>query len=206
MKNNLLKKITLGGSLGRRFGKVHKLCVGSPAEAVRALMQLDGFKDALLKGSYRLRVKNKVRSENEIGMSFGAAEEMRLTPVAAGAKSGGSTGKIILGTVIIVAAVAGAAFTGGATIGAALAAGSPIFGITYGAFALFGASVLLAGIAQTLTRTPGVGDLNREKEKPGFLFNGSVTGVEQGGPVPLIFGRVRVGGLVISSGITAERR
>lgn len=45
----------------------------------------------------------------------------------------------------------------------------------------------------------------RPEERPGFQFNGPVNTAEQGQPVPIIVGRMRVGSVVISAGLAAKQ-
>ena len=42
-------------------------------------------------------------------------------------------------------------------------------------------------------------------QNPSYLFNGPVNTIKQGGPVPLLYGRMMVGSQVISSGITTSQ-
>lgn len=42
-------------------------------------------------------------------------------------------------------------------------------------------------------------------QKPSFIFNGAVNVIEQGGPVPLVYGRHLAGSVVISAGINTEQ-
>ena len=83
---------------------------------------------------------------------------------------------------------------------AAISAGS--FSVSYGSIALFGASMMLSGISQMLSPTPKA---NLPDSKQSYLFSGPVNVTEQGGSVPLVYGRCWVGSTVISSGMDTEQ-
>ena len=109
--------------------------------------------------------------------------EYYLIPNVIGA---GGVGKIILGVVIVVVAV-----------------------VTQQYWAVgLGLSLALGGVTELMAGTPNTGDyLQAEtpENKPSFVFNGPVNVQEQGGPVPIIYGRIRCGSTVISAGTEAAR-
>jgi predicted phage tail protein len=203
------KAIHLHGAAGRFFGKRFDLEVETPRDAIRALIsRIKGFGEFLEKGNWRvIRGRSGINVE-EIGMTFGRSNELHLVPAARGAKRGG-VGKIIVGVVIVIAALVTAYPSGGTSIGAALAADSAL-GVSYGSIALFGASMILAGTAQLLTSAPSsLGSAAQREDpasRPSFLFNGPVNVVQEGEPIPLVYGkRVRVGSVVASAGIFTEQ-
>jgi predicted phage tail protein len=129
-----------------------------------------------------------------------------MIPYPIGFKAGGA-GKIIIGAIIAIAAVVLSPFTGGASLGVAMAA-TAAFGVTYGSIAMFGISMILAGMASMLSAHPkGGNSASREApdQKPSFLFNGPVNVTQEGEPIPLVFARkIRVGSVVGSAGIFTE--
>jgi len=221
------RAVHLHGALKDRFGGPYMLAVGSPAEAVRALQaNFPGFRAAVLDGSFHV-VMRTPRSEtflgpDELALGLGRSE-LHIIPVIAGAKSGAGIGKIVLGLTLVAAAfifapaapvfAGGAGFAAGGTgaVGAAVGGtglGAFVFGsaVTYGNIALFGATLAFAGISQLIAPSPkaNYGDRERPDQRPSFLFNGPVNTTEQGGPVPLAFGRFRLGSQVISAGMVSE--
>lgn len=46
---------------------------------------------------------------------------------------------------------------------------------------------------------------NPPDQRTSYLFDGAVNTVAQGGPVPIIYGRMRVGSVVVSAGINSVR-
>lgn len=202
-----MKTIVLHGFLAEKYGAEFQLAVNTPAEAIRALScQLPGFLEDIREGAYRI-----VRGSLELAaddLHIGIGKILHIIPAAAGAKRGG-IGKAILGIAIVAAAWwaapavvgTGAAATGGF-------AASAIGGITYGNIALFGAGLAVSGIGQMLSPVPKVGGYaarERPDERPSFLFNGPVNTVEQGQPVPLIYGEVFTGSVVVSGSLSVEQ-
>lgn len=210
-----MKKVILYGRLAEEFGPSFDLDVGSPAEAVRALeCNFPGFFASIREGHYRVGydVENGIMEPDELVM-VGDNPEIHIEPVVVGAKKKGIFG-IILGIVIIGAAIyfapaAGAGAAGsGSVAGANLTATFQVFGITisYADVALFGLSMALQGLAGLLTPTPQVpGTPEKPDGRPSFLFSGPINTAEQGGPVPLVYGQVRTGSTVISAGLLNEQ-
>jgi predicted phage tail protein len=120
-------------------------------------------------------------------------QDIKIMPVVAGA--GGGALKIAIG----VALIAGAFFTGGATIGL-LGLAAPIAVSTV--LAGVGFSLLLGGVAQLLTPVPKIpqgSDTDNDPRKT-FNFSGIQQTSRQGVPVPAVYGLTLVGSVVISAG------
>ena len=207
----MLRDIHLHGRLADRFAPSYTLDVGSPAEAVRAICaQVPGFLDCIREGEYRV-VRGPLNGGNDLDedtltFPLGRADELHFVPVPAGAKNRG-IGKIILGVAIVGAAFAFAP-AGAGFLGANLGASTGLFGVTFGNVALFGASLAFQGISSLLTPTPKAGDFaqqERPDQRPSFLFNSIVNTAEEGATIPVVYGRVRVGSLVISTALATEQ-
>lgn len=205
-----MKTIRLYGALGENFGQVHRMDVKSPLEAFRALaMQLKGFGEMVYAGHFRV-IRGNLHdgagySEETLAFPIGD-NELHIVPTIAGA-GGNGVGKIIIGAVIMIAAVVASPFTGGASFGAAMAANSAIFGISYGAFFMFGMAMVLSGVGTMLAPAQKTNYQTSEKpdQRASFFLGGQVNQVEQGGPIPIIYGRVRTGSHVISAGLSTEQ-
>jgi predicted phage tail protein len=204
----MIRAIHIHGALGAEFGTHFNLDVADPREAIRALViQIKGFGEKLKEGAYRV-IRGPIdggyaMDETELGLRFGKISEFHIIPVIEGeASKGKSIGKIVLGVALIGAAFIFAPAAAGG--GIALSAEIGSLGITYANVALFGGSLLLSGFAQFLTKSPKAGKYHdREVDrKPSFIFNGPVNVAEQGNAVALVYGRVRVGSVVGSSGIS----
>lgn len=68
-----------------------------------------------------------------------------------------------------------------------------------------GATLIIGGVTELLAPKPKTGQQSQSGQNPSFFFNGTVNVTEQGGPVPIVYGRVnRASSLVLSAGITTE--
>lgn len=209
----MMREVHLHGALKARFGGPFLLDVAHPAEAIRALaVQIKDFKQTIHDGSWHiLRGDLECASPCNVEtlcLQFGSLRELHILPEIEGGKKGGA-GKAILGVLIIAVAVIAAPVTGGGS----LALGSTAFTVlgstvTFGQIALFGLSLALTGVSQLLAPSPSKPDAGANEapdRRPSFLINGEINTTEQGHPVPLGFGRFRVGSQVISSGLDVER-
>jgi predicted phage tail protein len=210
----MLRDVYLYGEAGRRYGRHFRISVDTPHEAIRALCVLrPGLEPVIRRGQWRLIVGNP-RIRNSVDAMFMALGSQPLHIVPATRPAGGDgIGKAIAGVVMVGATIltAGAAAPLGAGFLASMAA--PAFlGMSYGSLALMGASVALGGLATMLSPKPQQQqatstqstDMARVEDRPSFLFNGVVNNTQQGGPVPLVFGRHMVGSVVISGSLNAE--
>lgn len=201
-----MNTVYLYGALGRRFGFRHHFDVASPAEAVRALMaNFKNFQSYMISHStpgYQVFIGHDPIPGVE-GLQYPAGRQcIKIVPVIAGAKEAWI--RIVIGVVIVAAAIASGQFeflpvAFGVTAGTAAS-----INIAAGAM---GAGLIIGGISQVLMGTPKSPDINnseRPANRPSFLFNGAVNTTAQGHPVPVGYGRMRVGSAVISAGIATE--
>lgn len=199
-----LRTIKLSGFLGKKFGRVHRLAVDSPAEAIRALSVIKaGFREFLENShkngvAYRFLVGKEALERSELKESLHMTHSMsttfELVPVINGAKS--SLGQILFGAALMAFAWWALPAMGFAAVGAVGAMSTSVFGI--------GMSLALGGVAQLLA--PKVKAENKEEveNKPSYMMNGAVNTIAQGNPVPILYGRMRVGSQVVSAGITSN--
>ncbi|MBD2779681.1 tail assembly protein [Xenorhabdus szentirmaii] len=182
--------IRLYGILGARFGREYQLAVSSPREAIRALSVLiDGFEKFLLTAKERgltFAVFSGKRNISRDELAFSGEDDIRIAPVVIGSKRGGVF-QTILGAVMVVAGVF-------------------MWATPYGVpLVMSGVSMMLGGVVQMLSPMPG-GLARREDpdNKPSYAFGGPVNSIAQGNPVPVGYGKRRIGGAIISAGIYAE--
>ncbi|WP_375163302.1 tail assembly protein [Serratia fonticola] len=209
--------IRLGGQLGKKFGKTHRLVVADTREALRALcITLPGFESFMMnahKDGVQFAFFNGSQNIGlaEFATSKGSAD-IRIMPVIAGSKNAGGF-QIILG----VAALVGAFFTAGGTMGlytSALAASGATATLSATAVAavsgltMMGASMVLGGVMQLMTPQPNFGMSSSQsvENKPSYAFGSPVNTTAQGYPVPVLYGEREIGGAVISAGIYAENQ
>lgn len=197
-----MKTITLSGRLGKEFGQEFNFDIASPAEAVRALCyQIKGFEEELSRGEYRVtKVYDKRRidiDDTELSLTFGMATGLIIEPVMAGSKKSG-LGKIILGTLLVFAAFSFAPMVAGTKMLSASLVGA----VSYGTVAQLGIMMVLSGASSLLT--PSTNTNNTSEDDSSFLIDATGNLVEQGNAVPVVFGEVFTGSVVISSGISSE--
>jgi predicted phage tail protein len=187
---NILRTVRLYGVLGAQFGREHKLAVSSPQEAIRALSVLiEGFERFLLTAKeqgFTFAVFNGKRNISREELDFSGQEDIRIAPVIIGSKNAGVF-QTILGAVMVVAGV----FLWATPFGAPMV--------------MTGVGMMLGGVVQMLSPMPG-GLARREDpdNKPSYAFGGPVNSIAQGNPVPIGYGKRRIGGAIISAGIYAE--
>ena len=188
--------VILLGELGKKFGRRFTLDINNPAEAIRALCaNFPGFAQFVSTSqernvAYRVVVGREDIVVDDLHTPSGR-QVIKIVPVIGGA---GKTGKIIVGAILIAAAIFYpplAAFT--------------LYGTTTLAAVAFsvGVSLVLSGVIQMIApqpKTPGQGPENM----PSYTFNGPVNTTAQGYPVPVGFGRMIIGSAIISAGQTVE--
>lgn len=199
-----MKTVILNGKLGKLFGRKHRMAVKTAAEAVRALVaNFPAIEKHIVENTtvgYRVKLhKATMMDAQEMHHPVGG-NTITITPVLAGSKS--IFGAILMGAAFIALAFA----TGGASIAAS---GFLVGGITttfWGGIAVgLGVSMVLGGIAQMIAPMPKAGDpKERPENQPSYGFNGAVNTSAQGQPVPIGYGRLMVGGAIISAGYSTE--
>jgi predicted phage tail protein len=212
--------VSLLGDL-RQFGGPYTFDAATPLDIVSALChQLKGFKKRVIAGQFRVLHRRKGREVElchaTLDIRLQQDSEVVIVPVASGAGQKSGVGKIIMGAVLVAAAVvtsgAAAAAYGMATgvagtgLSGLMGLSTGFLGITYAQIAGFGATMLLTGIYQTFmggstnTSTKAGQDANAS-----YLFSGPVNASKQGSAKPLVFGRFVCGSVVVSSDLSAER-
>lgn len=189
-----IKIIRLYGILGARFGRVHRLAVETPQEAIKALsIIVPGFQAFLNESkdhglTFSIFEGKKNLSQSQITLQANGAD-IRIAPIIIGSKKAGVF-QTILGAVLVV-------------VGAVAMFG---FGQPWGANLMWtGGAMMLGGVVQMLSPVQG-GLASRQDpdNKPSYAFGGPVNTIAQGNPVPILYGRRRIGGAIISAGIYAE--
>jgi hypothetical protein len=224
----MLRTIRVYGALARFLKrKVFRAQVANAAEAVRFLLaNFPQVEKHMADQYYEVRVGSRAlqlgKDPGELHLPTGQREVISIIPVIAGA--GGGVGKILIGIGLIAAAIVlGPAVGGFLGLGAGLAASGAgagiIGGIAAGAIGAIGASLVLGGVAQLITPTPKLnlgfssgGGGNNVVSQDGetdprrsYSFSGVQNVSRQGVPVPVVYGEVIVGSIVISSGISTEK-
>lgn len=191
-----MNEVHLHGRLKEEFGGPFRLEIRDAKEAIRALgIQLDGFIDAIKDGYWRVMRGDAELDQDSLDLGLGD-EELHIIPATQGAGGDGG-GKILAGALMIGAAF----FTGGLSL-----AGGALTGTTMGMMAgAVGAGLIIAGASMMMAPTPDTGDYeDKEKDTQSYLFNGPVNVNKQGVAIPLVYGEMVTGSVVVSAGIRAE--
>lgn len=193
------------GSL-KQFGSEFNLDCKTPAEVVHALTsQIPKLRQFIQQGLFTVRVGREYLDSRylEQGLSQKLKDDttVHFTPTLKGSKRGG-----LFGVIAGAAIVASALVLGPLGLGALGATSAMMIGG-------LGASMLLGGVAQMLTKMPtmrGVGPTgavkpentkNKEEKIQSTSFSNLSNMVAQGKSMPLAYGLIRTGTLVISQGV-----
>lgn len=218
-----MRDVYFYGELGEEFGTHHRLEVSSPVEVIRCFKAYykRRFMDHIAENDYLILRGKDIDSGfpiplEEVQMSASESRAFHFIPKLYAQKKGKSIVFAIVGIALISFATFGA---GGAAAGAAFTSPGEIglvasgfnfgatagFGLSFGQIALFGASLVLQGVSALLAPSPDTsGPVEAPAARRSFLFTGSTNTIEQGGPVPILYGRMRVGSSVVSAGLSIE--
>ena len=173
------------GSL-KQFGTEFRLDCKTPAEVVQALTsQIPKLRQFIQQGLFTVRVGREYLDNRylEQGLNQHLKDDstVHFTPVLKGSKKAGLF-QTIVGAVMVVVG----AFTSWAG-GAVLIAG--------------GIGLIAGGVAQMLTKMPSMSTGKDAEKKQSTSFSNLSNMAAQGRPMPLAYGRIRVGSLIISQGV-----
>jgi predicted phage tail protein len=195
-----LRTIHLHGILAEKFGDKHEFAINTAGEAIRALASnFKEFVSVIHEGNWTL-----VRGDVEKGQQLDVEDinhfklgkgDLHILPAVEGGKN---RGLMIAGAVLLGAALF---FSFGMGVGLA----TPILGglTTWGNIAILGGAMLLSGVTGMKAGETGK-DGQSENSQESFTFSGPGNIYEQGSPVPLVYGQVITGGVLISGGIDVE--
>lgn len=194
------------GSL-KQFGSEFNLDCKTPAEVVHALTsQIPKLRQFIQQGLFTVRVGREYLDSRylEQGLSQKLKDDatVHFTPTLKGSKRGG-----VFGVIAGAAIVAGALVLGPLGLGVLGSTSAMMIGG-------LGASMLLGGVAQMLTKMPTMRGVTptgavkpestkvkQEEKKQSTSFSNLSNMVAQGKSMPLAYGLIRTGTLVISQGV-----
>lgn len=173
------------GSL-KQFGTEFRLDCKTPAEVVQALTsQIPKLRQFIQQGLFTVRVGREYLDNRylEQGLNQHLKDDatVHFTPVLKGSKKAGLF-QTIVGAVMVVVGV----FTAWA--------GGP-------ALIVGGIGLMAGGVAQMLTKMPSMSTGKDVEKKQSTSFSNLSNMAAQGRPMPLAYGRIRVGSLIISQGV-----
>mgnify|MGYP003112058931 FL=1 len=185
-----LKKIKVYGKLRQFLGKSYFMAaVKSPEQAMRFLVaNFEGVQKHMNDQIYKIKMGNRVITEEYLSMT--GQGDIQIIPIAIGAKR---VFKF---------------FAGAAAI--ALGAGVPLLGLTVGAtvapvFTAIGTSMIIGGITDLISPQNPISDSSNVSEidpaiRGSYSFSGIQNVSSSGVPIPIIYGSVFSGSIIISSG------
>jgi len=204
----MLRKIKLYGELAEFVGhKEFEVKADTLKSAVSFLINnFEGIEKYMSPKYYQVKVGNYEIGEDELTYPIGKREDIHFIPVITGAGRG--FGKILLGAALIGVAILapGAGFMAGGGFGFAGAgamAGKFSFAAMLGNI---GIGLVLTGVSEMLTPLPKRQEFNSEEDpRLSFSFGGTQQTGRAGTPVPLVYGEIFTGSVVISGGIDTEQ-
>jgi len=204
----MLRKIKLYGELAEFVGhKEFEVKADTLTQAVSFLINnFQGIEKFMSPKYYQVKVGNYAINEEEITHPIGQ-EDIHFIPVISGAGRG--FGKILLGAALIglsFISFGGAAGLGSAFKGGFTAAKFAKVGFISKALAGVGASLVLSGVSDMLFPLPETPKFeSTEDPRLSFSFGGTQQTGRSGTPVPLVFGEIFTGSVVISGSIDTEQ-
>ena len=201
----MLRTVKVYGHLAEHCGQsVFEALVRVPADAIKFLLcnfpelrslMRDGYYKVAV-GKYDLQLADH---PEQLHYPMGADDVVKIIPVVSGA-GGKGLGQILLGAALITAAVVLAPTGGGGFLGAT---GSGFLGAsTSVAVGNLGLSLTLGGIATMITPVPKQPDGG--EGQGGFAFSGLENTSREGIPVPVVYGEMIVGSVVLSTKLVAD--
>ena len=209
----MLRKLKLYGELAEFVGhKEFEIQVDSLAKAVSFLVnnfpQVEKYMNPKY---YQVKVGNYAVNEEEIHHPIGQ-EDIHIVPVISGA--GGGTGKILLGAALIGASF----FFPGGMFGTVSGSGQFEAG-RFGRFAKLleifknfnkcnniGLGLCFMGVSEMLFPLPKPKEFKSEQDPQlSFSFSGTQNTSRAGTPVPLVYGEIVTGSVVISGAVDTQQ-
>ena len=204
----MLRKIKLYGELAEFVGhKEFEVKADTLKSAVSFLINnFEGIEKYMSPKYYQVKIGSYEIGEDELAYPIGKKEDIHFIPVITGAGRG--VGKILLGAALIGVAILapGAGFMAGGGFGFAGAgamAGKFSFAAMLGNI---GIGLVLTGVSEMLTPLPKRPEFSSEEDpRLSFSFGGTQQTGRAGTPVPLVFGEIFTGSVVISGSIDTEQ-
>ena len=195
----MLRKLKLYGELAKFVGhKEFEIQVDTLAKAVSFLVnnfpQVEKYMNPQY---YQVKVGNYSINKEEIHHPIGQ-EDIHIVPVISGAGRG--VGKVLLGAALI----AGAFMLGPAGF---MTAEKLTTGVILAKSAVYlGASLVLSGVSEMLFPMPKPKEFKSEQDPQlSFSFSGTQNTSRAGTPVPIVYGEIVTGSVVISGAIDTQQ-
>tara|TARA_B100000902_G_scaffold100899_1_gene103315 strand:+ start:2488 stop:3132 length:645 start_codon:yes stop_codon:yes gene_type:complete len=209
-----MKVVKVYGALKERLGGqgTFELDVFNAVEAIKALCaNFPGLDKWLVDSGNDGIVYKVLLGETEVGedkdgkhnlenlfLPWSEKEVFHITPVLAG--SGGGFGRFMIGALMVGAVLATGGLAGGAIAFSGGFGGATVLGMSIGSMVgTMGVALMLGGISQMLTPVPKAPPEANKLQS--FSFSGIQQTSQQGGAIPIVYGKCFVGSAVLSAGL-----
>ena len=196
----MLRKLKLYGELAKFIGhKEFEIKVHNLPQAISFLVNnFPGVEAYMNPKLYQVRIGNYEINKDEINYPIGQ-QDIHIVPVISGA--GGGFGRFLTGAFLIGASFffPGAGLFGTTGLLGAGAAGAGIGTAIGTGLSAIGAGLVLSGVSEMLypTQTPEFED----NPQISFSFSGTQNTARAGTPVPIVYGEIFTGSVVISGDV-----
>ena len=203
----MLRKIKLYGDLAEFVGhKEFDVQVDTVGKAVSFLIHnFTGIESHMSPKHYQVKVGTYDIDKDEIDYPVGR-EDIHFIPVISGAGRG--IGKVLLGAALIGIAIAapGAGFALGKGGFGFIATGGAAASPFMAAIGNIGVGLMLTGVSEMLFPLPEPQKFNSEEDPQlSFSFSGVQNTSRAGTPVPIVYGEIITGSVVISAAVDTNQ-
>ena len=211
----MLRTVKVYGHLAEHCGQsVFEALVRVPADAIKFLLcNFPELRGLMRDGYYKVAVGKfdlqLADHPEQLHFPLADADVVKVIPVVSGA-GGRGLGSVLLGAALI----GGAILSGGASLGLTGFSSNAIVGVSSSSFlgtaaaatvaGNVGLALTLGGIATMLTPVPKQFDPGEAAPSGGFAFSGLQNVSQEGIPVPVVYGEMIVGSVVLSTGLIAD--
>ena len=213
----MLRTVKVYGHLAEHCGQsVFEALVRVPADAIKFLLcNFPELRSLMRDGYYKVAVgQHDLRlADNPEQLHYPLADSdvIKVIPVVSGA-GGRGFGQVLLGAALIGAAV----LSGGASLGLAGFSSNAIVGVSSASFITtgtiaavagnIGLALALGGVAQMISPVPDLpSDSFGGEPLENFAFQSIGNVGREGVPVPVVYGEMIVGSVVVSTGLIAKQ-
>ena len=202
----MLRKVKLYGELAKFVGhKEFEVKVDSLKNVASFLIyNFPEIEKHMNPKQYQIKVGSYAVDKNELHHPIGS-EDIHIIPVIAGS---GGLGKTLAGVAFIGLGIAsgGAGFALGSKGVGFVATGGAAASATMAAIGNIGIGLTLMGVSEMLTPLPTSQQFSSEQDpRLSFSFSGVQQTSRAGTPVPIVYGEIFTGSVVISGGVDTEQ-
>ena len=213
----MLRTVKVYGHLAEHCGQsVFEALVRVPADAIKFLLcNFPELRSLMRDGYYKVAVGQHdlqlADSPEQLHYPLADSDVVKVIPVVSGA-GGRGVGQVLLGAALI----GGAILSGGASLGLAGFSSNAIVGVSSASFITtgtiaavagnIGLALALGGVAQMISPVPDLpSDSFGGEPLENFAFQSIGNVDREGVPVPVVYGEMIVGSVVISTGLIAKQ-